>query len=995
MNRNLSRLGFTALALVAGQVLFAQDATTGAVFGTVKNNKSMAILEARIILDGGRGQMEYTTDVSGQFRITGLIPGKYTITVVAPGYEKMLKQTINVGVNQRTPINVVLTAAAAATVEVVASAGQIDATTVTTGAQFSTETFSALPLGRSFTSVAAMAPGVVSSGIDSSNPSIGGGSGLENQYVIDGANTTNPGYGSAGSFSGTYGSMGSGINTDFIQEVQVKSFAMEAEYGQTTGGIVNAITKSGSNTFEGSAFLYLDIDSLNARNRVPVLSGVPSPTFDSTNRTELGFTASGPIIKDKLFYFAGYNPIQEDTKRTAPFKNDGTSYPLSGQQFTERRVTNSYYAKLQWQLNTSHLLEFSTFGDPGERKNGPQAPGDYRGTEGKFSKLTFGASTYTLKYNGIFFNDFLVEARLSSVENNFKREISALGNSEWQVRDSANANADIQLNGVGLFESKVDGKNTQMEFKLTKTVGIVDFRAGYLHEDVSFDASNAQRSGPIGFSDPHAPGTVFQTGLRIQKRFYLPGAATGVLATDRANAIPYYRIERGNTTPPLVSTKTKYDAYFIQGNAKLGNFNLKAGVRWEQQELQGEALTYTFKASDNMAPRIGLTWDIEGNGKSKLYAFWGRYFEKVPNDIAVRALSTEKGVNRSDFRTLTGFTGLSNPILDSENINDFNWGSGAVTVVGPGAATDADKVHFATTGSDPTRILPGTKSMYQDEMVLGYDSETSFGMTYSNRFIYRKLGRILEDLSLDGDSYFIGNPGQNEATIRDLTGYTGAATFPAPTRNYWAFELEARKATSKYSAFMNLRFSKLEGNYEGLYRGDNGQQDPNISSLYDLPVEAMADAGRGLTGREQFLIGSLPTDRTVVANIGFSYVLDMGLSLGVLSRIQTGTPITSYLAHPVYGNAGEIPQYGRGSEGRLPTTYSFDTTTAYTLKLKGKMALTFRADIFNLFNAQKITALNTNLDVGKGTTNPNYMLPLAIGGYETGRRVRLGVKFAF
>jgi len=952
----------------------AQDATTGAVFGTVKNNKGMALSTAKITLDGGRGQMEYATDVSGQFRITGLIPGKYTITVFSPGYEKMLKQTINVGVNQRTPINVVLTSAAAATVEVVASASQIDATTVTTGAQFSSETFSALPLGRSFTAVASMAPGVVSSGVDANNPSIGGGSGLENQYVIDGANTTNPGYGSSGSYSGTYGSLGSGINTDFIQEVQVKSFAMEAEYGQTTGGIVNAITKSGSNTFEGAAFLYLDIDSLNAKDKVPNLDGVVQPTFDSANRTELGFLVSGPVVKDKLFYFVGYNPIQDVTKRTAP-----AGYPLAGRQFDEKRVTNSYYAKLQWQVGTAHLVEFSTFGDPGERKNGPQSAGDYRGTEAKFSTLKFGSNTYTLKYNGIFFNDFLVEARVSQVKNHFERRISALGNSEWNVTDLAAGGASISPNAAGLYESKVDGQNKQFEFKLSKTVGVVDFRAGYLHEDVTFDASNAMRSGPIGFVDPHN-GAVFQTGLAIQKRYYVPNA------TDPASAaLPYYRIVRGLTSPPLRETKTAYDAFFIQANAKLGNFNLKAGLRGESQELVGTDITYKFKASDNLAPRIGLTWDVEGNGKSKVYAFWGRYFEKVPLDIAVRALSTEKGINRSDFLTLTGFTNLSNPILTGTAIYDVDPLAGTVN---PTAVTS----HFATTGSHPTEILPGTKSMYQDEMVLGYDTETSYGMTFSNRFIYRKLGRILEDLSLDGDSYFIGNPGENENSIRDLTGFTGAATFPAPTRNYWAIEIEARKATSKYSAFVNVRFAKAEGNYEGLFRGDNGQDDPNISSLYDLPLEVMTDPGRGLDGREQFLIGPLPTDRTVVANIGYSYMLDMGLSLGVLGRIQTGTPITSYLAHPVYENAGEIPAFGRGTEGRTPTTYTFDTTAAYTLKLGGKKALTFRADIFNLFNTQKVLSYDSNLDVGLGAGNVNYM---RANDYDMGRRMRLGVKFSF
>ena len=274
-------------------------------------------------------------------------------------------------------------------------------------------------------------------------------------------------------------------------------------------------------------------------------------------------------------------------------------------------------------------------------------------------------------------------------------------------------------------------------------------------------------------------------------------------------------------------------------------------------------------------------------------------------------------------------------------------------------------------------------------------------LTLSNRFIYRKLGRILEDMSLDANSYFIANPGEASTSdkIRALTGFTGVATFPKPVRNYYAFEFEMRKATSKYNAFLNMRISKLEGNYEGLFRNDNGQSDPNISSLFDLPVEALADPARGLTGQEQYLIGALPSDRTLVVNSGGSYQFDMGLNLGFTARYLTGTPITSYLAHPVYENAGEIPQYGRGVEGRLPSRFLIDLSGQYAFKLGGTKQLTFIANVFNFFNQQKITALDTNLDVGLNTTNPNYMRPTGVVGgtpaYDDGRRVRLGVRFSF
>jgi hypothetical protein len=291
--------------------------------------------------------------------------------------------------------------------------------------------------------------------------------------------------------------------------------------------------------------------------------------------------------------------------------------------------------------------------------------------------------------------------------------------------------------------------------------------------------------------------------------------------------------------------------------------------------------------------------------------------------------------------------------------------------------------------------------MYQDELVFGFDNDLGNGLTMSNRFIYRKLGRILEDMSLDANSYFIANPGESSTIdkIRALTGVTDPLTFPKPERNYYAFEFELRKTTAKYNAFVNMRLSKLEGNYEGLFRNDNGQSDPNISSLFDLPVELLKDDARGLTGREQYLIGALPSDRTLVVNSGGSYQFDMGLNVGFTARYQTGTPITSYLAHPVYENAGEIPVYGRGVEGRLPSRFLLDLAAQYAFKLGGSKQLTFIANVFNTFNQQKVTALDTNVDVGLGSTNPNYMRPTGVVGgtpaYDDGRKVRLGVKFSF
>ncbi|MBI1751332.1 MAG: carboxypeptidase regulatory-like domain-containing protein [Acidobacteria bacterium] len=235
-----------ALALVAGSgvVGYAQDSTTGAIGGTVFGSDSTPIAGAKVILDGGRGQVVRVTDASGAFKASGLIPGLYRITVTAPGFESATKLTATASINTLSPVRVTMSKLATAVVEVLATSQTIDATTQTSGTTFSSETVSSLPLGRSFASVMNLAPGVSTSGIDANNPSVGGSSGLENAYVIDGVNTTGTGFGANGAYSRTYRSLGTGITTDFISETQVKTFGMDAEFGGSTGGRVNAVTKS-------------------------------------------------------------------------------------------------------------------------------------------------------------------------------------------------------------------------------------------------------------------------------------------------------------------------------------------------------------------------------------------------------------------------------------------------------------------------------------------------------------------------------------------------------------------------------------------------------------------------------------------------------------------------------------------------------------------------------------------------------------------------------
>ena len=202
------------------------------------------------------------------------------------------------------------------TVQVVGTVDVVSVGTTTTGANISSELLQRVPVGRDLGSTLYLAPGVSSSGTaGNANPSIAGGSGLDNQYVIDGVNVTNQGYGALGSYSIIFGSLGNATPFDFMQEVQVKTGGYEAEFGQSTGGVVNVITKSGSNDVAADR---------RSATRGPTRSKSDWTQYQSVNGSvqtvgsrsyDGGIEGGFPIVKDRLFFFGAHRSRDETCGR--------------------------------------------------------------------------------------------------------------------------------------------------------------------------------------------------------------------------------------------------------------------------------------------------------------------------------------------------------------------------------------------------------------------------------------------------------------------------------------------------------------------------------------------------------------------------------------------------------------------------------------------------------------------------------------------------------
>ena len=447
----------------------------------------------------------------------------------------------------------------------------IDTGSTTAGGTLDSEQLKHLPVGRNFTETLYLVPGVSdSSGAGNSNPSIGGASGLENSYIVDGVNITNQGFGGVGVYSIVFGSLGTGVTTDFIQETQVKTAGFEAEYGQATGGVVNVVTKSGTNEFHGSLYGYFQPSGLEAERRTVQ---TPNGTVNDVgaDNYDFGISAGGPLVKDKLFFFGAFNPQYQRLTRIAP---DG--FPLrSLGEVDRKRRTLSYAGKLSWQAGPKHRFDFTAFGDPSHGDVGPQ-----RNTalvaqvQSKFSELDFyGGHNQAVRYDGIITSNWLIEASVSRSYTNFTELPSV---DEHEVSDRT----------VTPFRG--DGRHRVLRHR---DQGQEPPARPQVHQHLQ-----RGRQPPVPIRRA-VGGHRLHARVRPQRpQLHVPERDDVGHGCRRSRSCPIpifgeiYRVVRANYGPDVV-TNQKHLNWFAQDTWRVGRLTLRPGIRWERQQLNGNQAT--------------------------------------------------------------------------------------------------------------------------------------------------------------------------------------------------------------------------------------------------------------------------------------------------------------------------------------------------------------------------------------------------------------------
>src|SRR5882762_9688926 len=328
----------------------AQTSTTGFIVGTVKDPSGATVAGATVVATSPNSIQPHsaTTGTDGSYTIPNLPPGNYTVSVSdVKGFSKYRQDNIAVNLGRSTAVGIMLEVGSTS-IEVVvnANATTIDVATTTAGSNVSTDQFSYFPTARNVQGLYTIAPSATRSGLrDASgrdrDPSIAGSSGPENNYILDGVSTADPAFGGGGA----------NLPFEFVQEVEIKTGAYGAEYGKSTGGIFNVITKSGGNEFHGDVFGYGTTKGLVRAVKNFSFTGSSANGF---SETDVGGDIGGPIIKDKLWFFGAFNP----QRRKNFYLTQTFHSPV------ENKVTIPFYAgKVTWALNGKNTLTASTFGD--------------------------------------------------------------------------------------------------------------------------------------------------------------------------------------------------------------------------------------------------------------------------------------------------------------------------------------------------------------------------------------------------------------------------------------------------------------------------------------------------------------------------------------------------------------------------------------------------------------------------------------------------------
>jgi hypothetical protein len=974
MHARISAL-FLVFALAITGLAGAQE-TSGAITGRITDAQGLAVPGTTVTVTNNAtgAARSFVTDADGRYTAPNLAPGRYKVSFEITGFKKVERDDIDILLGRTFTLDAKLDVGSLTeTVQVTGEATPlVDVRSTVVQHNVPAEEFDQLPKARSFQAIAMTSPSVNQGEVEGGFQ-VNGASGAENQYTVDGVATN----------SLVNGSSRQNTVFEYLQEVQVKTTGIPAEYGGALGGVVSAVTKSGGNIFSGEGHYYYEGSAIGAG---PVQRLVLNPRDDVSvgnfregkqpvHRNEVGGSLGGPIVRNKLFFFGSISPRYSDITREYNF-NSGTE---TGQ--LERKDTNmSAFGKITYQndrlradfstlytptTSTGRLPDYDGFGSrilsSSLTANQPNLTRGYKVTQRNMS----GSADWTLSNSSIVsfkvgqFRDNYTDTGIPNVAN-YTYQTSSIGFA------LVPANLQGPINTLNTPRALInDHDTTKQTFfnadynQAFSAAGSHTLKGGFgIRRNVN-DVLQAYPGGYVDiFWDRTFPSSVAGVGSNRGVYGYYAVNDRGVRGVASANIISLYAQDQWTVSSRLT---------------------LNLGIRTENEKIPSfrtdiKEVGIEFPFSEKIAPRIGAAYDVFGDGRMKVFGSWGRYYDWTKYELArgTFGADTWKIYYRALDTLDVGSLNLSN--MPGRDI----WGS--------------------TTGFRDRRVPafetvdPDIKPMSQDGVNLGWEYQLGNEMVFSSTWVHNNLIRTIEDLGalVNGDEvYQYANPGEGIATITPISGRTAPFKTPKPKRQYDAlqFVLNKRFAQNWFGG-VSYVYSRLYGNYAGIASSDEIlTPTTNVTSAIAQQQVGSISRGGGNANRawdiDELLwdskghlnvLGNLATDRPHVAKVYGSYQFPFGTQVGASFYGASGTPMTTYVNTV---NQTQVMVNGRGDMGRTPVLTQTDLIVSHELKSSGAKRVRLELQVLNAFNQQTARHIFNSLNRGAGAARPSSSIDLS------------------
>ncbi len=937
MPRILGMLSSLLVLLTLASPAAAQGVQTGVLSGFVRGSDGLSLPGATVTVASPalQGTRTTVTDVNGAYLIRGLPPGAYTVTFEFTDM-KPVTNTTTVPLGGAANLDATMsTIAIAEAVTVVAETPSV-LTRPTGGLNLTKDEIDRLPAGRSPDQIAELAPGLTNNTPNSGQVTISGGFAWDNVFLIDGVDVNDNLFGDADNV----------FIEDAVQETQVLTSGISAEYGRFSGGVVNIVTKRGGNDFSGS--FRANFTNPAWVQETPFEEEAESERQGKLNKYYEG-TLGGPIARDKAWFFLAVRD-QETRNETplpetnAPFSSvnsstrfelKGTVTPLPNQTFQASYVDND---------QEQHRPSFSFTIDPNA-----------------FEDAKFPSKLFVANWNGV-----INQRMFGTLQYSRKQSGLQIGGSDTSLQNSpifsvgVVAPPDVHYNGP-YFDATdpEDRDNDQITgslayFLSSASAGTHDLKAGFERFNAISRGGNSQA----------ASGFVFFTD-------YLVDLDGRPLVDGSGRLIPVWDPEFSASQNWLPSRGAQLDtttwSFYLQDRwTPMSRLTLDLGLRFERtrSEATGDIVGVDTNAA---VPRFGATYDIEGNGRTIASASYGHYAGKY------------------NINQIGGNNSVGNP---ARITRVYSGPAGTGRNFAP--AFDLDNYEILS-GSFPTEnvfLEDGLSSPVTRELTLALGRELGARGVARALYTWRKTTNFIED--------FIDDPTASGRTTVIVDG-RNFGTFDnlefrnsdAPERDYQAlqFQTSYRVGTRAQIAGHWTVQLKNEGNYEG----EATNQPALTSDIGDYPEI--------LVPERNFPVGRLDDFQRHKVRIWGFYNVDLGrygsFDIAPLWRINSGlsyslvaetVPLSSiqrgrnpgYARLPGTGSGGSQDLYfgERGSES-FPGYGLVDLGLTYQVPVWRTVRPWVKLEVLNVFNNQKLIAWDT-------TVTPDPSSPTDANGLRTG-----------